>query len=97
MIREPVLRISCRRANDILHGNRTRDGLLISSADVTTLRLLADRDVAVSLECDGVIIYQAQVKALLRRLAYLADWKVWYVPTTLTGPLKPPLPPSPSD
>jgi hypothetical protein len=90
----PVIRIHCRRASDIKLGSRVRSGLLISSSDLNTLRLLADRDVAVSLECNGVIIFQAQVKQLLQRVTYLADRELWFVPSSLTGPLRPPLPPA---
>ena len=97
MTSPPIFRINCRRASEVKLGNRTRNGVLITSEDLSTLRLLANRDLAVSLECDGVIIFQANVKALLRRTIYLADRNLWYVPTTLTGPLKPPLPPGPDD
>lgn len=90
----PIIRITCRRANEVKLGNRTRNGVLITGEDIKTLRLLSDRDFTVSFVCQGVTIYQAQVKALLRRTVYLADRQEWYVPTTHTGPLKPPsLPP----
>ena len=73
MTSPPIFRINCRRASEVKLGNRTRNGVLITSEDLSTLRLLANRDLAVSLECDGVIIFQANVKALLRRTVYLAD------------------------
>jgi hypothetical protein len=46
----------------------------------------------VGLECDGAIIYEAHAQALLQQTVYLAEQQLWYVPATLTGPLRRPQP-----
>jgi hypothetical protein len=90
----PIMRISCGRAGKVNLGDQTRPGVLISSDDLKILRLLSGRDISVTLWCDGHLAYEGQVKAILRRIVYLADRNRWYIPTTPTGPLKPPrLPP----
>jgi hypothetical protein len=86
----PVIRISCRRARHLKLGARALDGVLITGPDLNFLRLLAERDPTVSLECDGALIYEAQVQALLQRALYLPDRQLWYVPASDTGPLHPP-------
>ena len=86
----PIIRISCRRANKLRLGARTLDGVLITGPDLNFLRLLAERNPSVSLECDGSFIYEAQVQALLQRAIYLPDRQLWYVPASATGPLQPP-------
>ena|SRR5687768_11782551 len=88
----PVIRIHCRRASAGNLSKPARTGVLISGDDVNILRLLSVRDVLVGLECEGTIIYQASARALLQATHYLADQQLWYVPATLTGPLKRPLP-----
>jgi hypothetical protein len=94
MTHAPILRINCRRASEIRLGNRIRAGVLISNDDVKILRLLTDRDISVTFVCDGRPLYEGQVRSLLRRIVFLPDRQLWYVPTTPTGPLKPPrLPP----
>jgi hypothetical protein len=90
MTHSPLLRINCRRASEVKLGNRTRAGVLISNEDVRTLRLLTERDISVTFVCDGRPIYEGQVRLVLRRIVHLADRQLWYVPTTSTGPLKPP-------
>jgi hypothetical protein len=94
----PILRMNCRRASEIKLGNRVRPGVLISTEDVKILRLLTDRDIGVTFVCDGRPVYEGQVRSLLRRIVLLPDRQLWYVPTTPTGPLKPPrLPPVTTD
>jgi hypothetical protein len=90
----PIMRISCRRANGIMFGKQKRTGVLISNEDLRTLRLLSGRDISVTFVCDGRYLYEGEVKSLLRRAVHLPDRKLWYIPATSTGPLKPPrLPP----
>ena len=90
MTHPPSMRISCRRSNEVRLGNITRAGVLISGEDFRTLRLLAQRDISVTFVCDGRPVYEGQVKALVQRGIHLADRRQWYLPTTNTGPLKPP-------
>jgi hypothetical protein len=89
----PAMRINCRRASDQRRGDRGKSGVLISTEDLKTLRLLAGRDISVALMCEGRLAYEGQVKGLLRRSVYLADRNLWYIPITPTGPLKPRLTP----
>jgi hypothetical protein len=64
----------------------------ISEEDAATLRLLEARNIVVSFICDGHTVYEGRVQAVLKRLVYLPEHKYWFIPTTLTGPLKPPAP-----
>jgi hypothetical protein len=97
VITRPLIQITCRRAGNITQGQRTRPGVTISEEDVSTLRLLEARNIVVSFVCDGQTVYEARVQAVLKRLIYLPDRKQWFIPSTLTGPLKPPVPRRPSE
>ena len=70
--------------------------MLIAADDVRLLRTLAERDFSVSLVCPGLPTYHAHVKALLKRVLPVPGEPLWYVPTTLTGPLRQALPERPA-
>ena len=93
MLNTPILQISCQPARAVKVGNRERQGVLIRGDDIRLLRRLAGRDITIRVVCPGMRPYQANVKALLKRAVQVPGQQVWYVPTTLTGPLKPPAPP----
>jgi hypothetical protein len=81
----------------MLVDNRWRQCVYLSDQDVRTLRLLVERDFMVRLEGRGLPPYHARAQALLKRLAPLPDKALWYVPTSLKGPLRPAAPPRPPD
>jgi hypothetical protein len=95
LIGTPLIRITYLRANEVrgivstLPGlERYNDGVFIHDADVRTLRLVADRNFIVKLVCPGQRTYQGRVKAMLKRLIRVPATQLWYLPTTMTGPLR---------
>ena len=89
---ETVLRITCKSARDVWVGNSRRTGLLITTADINLLRVLSSRDITVCLVCPGHKSYTAPVRALLQRVRRVPTQDGWYIPTSLTGPLRETLP-----
>ena len=89
MLHPPALRISCSRAPEVNLGNSVRSGVFISNADVRLLRLLAKRDISVPFVCDGHLIYEGQVRSVLRSITRMGNLNLWYVPTGAHGPLRP--------
>jgi hypothetical protein len=91
----PMLRITYRRAKQvkILASNdamlrRYVKGLLIAADDVQLLTALRARDIVVRLDCPGQPSYQARVQLLLKRLVPVPASEFWYLPITITGPLR---------
>jgi hypothetical protein len=90
MTHSPILRIECRVSKAVKFGTGTRPGILISADDFRMLHLLTERDLSVTFVCAGRPVYEGRVKELLQRGVPLVGHQEWYLPTTLTGPLKPP-------
>lgn len=82
------LRIDCRRAPAAQVGTQLQQGLLVSDADVRLLRLLTKRALVVVLRCPGLPLYQADIAPLLSSLRLVAGQGVWFVSTSLSGPLR---------
>ena len=95
LIGAPLLRITYQQAKQIrmLAQNppmlaRYIKGVLISADDVRTLRAVAARNIIIKLECPGQRTYQGRVQQLLRRLVPIPATQFWFLPTTMTGPLR---------
>jgi hypothetical protein len=95
MTTKPLLRISCQRARPSQVGTGQRQGVMLADTDVQNLRLLAERDFVVRIECRGLPTFVAHAQALLKRLTPVPGKDLWYAPTSLTGPLRPTSPPKP--
>jgi hypothetical protein len=89
MLHPPALRISCSRAPDVNVGHAVRSGVFISNEDVRLLRRLAERDISVHFVCAGHLIYEGQVRSVVRSITRKGNLNHWYVPTGTHGPLKP--------
>lgn len=63
-------------------------GVLITADDVRTLRAVAARNIIIKLECPGHPTYQGRVQHLLKRLVPVPATEFWFLPTTMTGPLR---------
>ena len=84
----PAIRITYRRAKFVKMADRYVKGVLITAEDVRLLRLLSARNIIVRLECAGLPTYHARVQQLLKRMIPVPGTELWYVPTTVTGPLR---------
>ena len=82
------MRITYRRASPVKIGERYVKGVLISDEDVRLLRLLSSRDFSISLECLGQPTYHVRIRQLLKRIVPDRKARLWFVATTLTGPLR---------
>ena len=95
LIGEPLVKMSYKRARQVkvLAGNeallaRFIKGVLISAENVQVLRALAARNIIVRLECPGQPTYQGRVQAIVKRLVPVPAAEFWYLPVTMTGPLR---------
>lgn len=84
----PTLRLTYRRARYVKMADRYVKGVLISAEDVRVLRLLSARNLLVRLESPGLPTYHAHIHQLLKRVVPVPGTDMWYVPTTVTGPLR---------